>query len=255
MLWLSRLLLVLLCWLVTAPAWAWTYVGVSTLDASSDTASGTSITVNVPSGTANNDIMFCVVKYPNTETLTAPGGWTLPANGSYNDTTASNTIMRVYYRLAASEPASYNWTIGAAGRFGGSCYTFRGDFNTTTPFDVDSSTSYTTSDTTTRASLTTSAANEPLIWFSVGHDPSSVTTTPPTVPTTFTEHTDEHNTGSRFWRSVASVLWTGSGATGNMDGTLSGTKATVKHAFAIALQPAAAGATVNFFSRRLQVSP
>lgn len=240
---MQRTLAILLCGLLVLPGqvWAWSFVATSTIDASSDVISGTSITVGVPAGTADNDFLVCAVKYPSSETLTAPGGWTLPANGSYTDSGVSNTIMRVYYRLASSEPASYNWTIGAAGRFGGSCYSFRSDFNTTTPFDVDSSTSYTTNDTTNRAVLTTSAANEPIIWISVGHSSAAVTVTPPTVPTTLTEHADAHDGGSRFFRSVASVLWTGSGATGNMDGTLSTAKSTDKHAFAIALQPAAAG--------------
>lgn len=252
---LTRLLLVFA--LCAFPSWAgaWSYVAASAIDTAggspSDVISATTITVDVPTGTADNDFMVCAIKYPSSETLTAPAGWTLPANGSYTDTTVSNTIMRVYYRLASSEPASYNWTIGVAGRFGGSCYTFRGDFNTSTPFDVDSSTAYVTSDTTTRAVLTTSAANEPIIWLSVGHSSTAVTVTPPTVPTTFTEHTDEHDGGSRFYRSVASVLWTGSGATGNMDGTLSATAANAKHAFAIALQPAAASAQT--FGFRLRV--
>lgn len=231
---------------MASQSWAWSYIAASTIDGSSDIISGTSITVGVPSGTADNDIMFCLIKYPSSETLTAPGGWTLPANGSYTDSTTSNTIMRVYYRVASSEPASYNWTVGAASRMGGSCYTFRGDFNTATPFDVDSSTAYTTNDTTNRASLTSSAANEPLIWFSMGHSSTSVTVTPPTTPTTLTEHADQHDGSSRYFRAVASVLWSGSGATGNMDGTLSASKSSDKHAFAIALQPASAGGAETF---------
>lgn len=241
---------ILLCALalMLLPSWAaaFSFVAESAIDEAagtpSDTASGTTIDVDKPTGTTQDDIMFALVKRLTANSWsTVPTGWTLLASDADANTT---TTVDLYYRVAgASEGASYQWISSGTSRIGGSIYAFRSDFNTTTPIDVYSNTSYETNDTIVRgASMTTSVANEALIFFSLSHASSSQTFTPATVPTTFTEHTDTGSANSRFWRSAASVVWSGSGATGTMDAAVSAAN-TSKHAFVVALQPAAAGST------------
>jgi hypothetical protein len=72
--------------------------------------------INVPSGTAANDVMVASIAVrPDTMVITPPSGWTLVLDTPQG---AGNTSrMATYYRVAtASEPASYLWTFsGGAG--------------------------------------------------------------------------------------------------------------------------------------------
>lgn len=87
---------------------------------------GSSQSVNVPTGTVNGDVMLAfingyksggtTVSVPNT-----PAGWTLlPGESTGGDKSAGgggagNAALGVYYRIAASEPASYTFSNNAAG--------------------------------------------------------------------------------------------------------------------------------------------
>lgn len=227
-------------------SWALSFVATAHID----NISSAGVTIAVPTGTANNDIMFALIKRTTNTAPSAPAsGWSGPYTA-----TATNAFW-LYYRVASSEPADYTWTWAGAERNGGTIVTFRDGFNTSTPIDVVSNTGYVTSDTTARAaSMTVSAANSVVLYFGYVHSSAAVTFTAPASPGTFTEHVDYHDGGGRFARTVGSQVWSGSGATGDMDITLSAT-VTDKHAFAVALQPAAAGAETFGFRRRLQVQP
>lgn len=252
----NRLILTAVLALLPGISNAFSFVAASAIDEGvgtpSDVTSGTTIDIDKPTGTAENDIMFAVVKRLTANTWsTVPSGWTLLASDADS---GSTTSVDLYYRVAgASEGASYQWIQSGASRCGGSIYAFRSDFNTSNPIDVYSNTSYETSDTNVRgATMTTSAANEALIFFSTVQASGSTTFTQATVPTTFSEHQDTGSANSRFWRSAASVVWSSSGATGTMDATASATT-TSKHAFVVALNPASAAPATNFF--RLRVNP
>lgn len=225
-------------------SWALTFVATSAIDATSDlTTSATTICAK-PTGTAENDIMWAVIKRLTANTwVTEPTGWTLAATDADAATTYSTYL---YYRVAgSSEGSTYTWVQSATSRMGCSIYTYRGSFNTSSPIDVVSNTSYETSDTIVRgASMTVAAANSVLLFFAIEHASTTHTFTPATVPTTFTEDTDAGNASeSRLWRSAASVIWSGSGATGTMDAAVS-TASTSKHAFVVALAPIAAAASL-----------
>lgn len=206
-----------------------------------NSSSSVSIVITKPTGTADNDIMFALLKLSGgslADPTTVPTGWTLGAKRTGD---ANNTYW-VYYKVAASEGADYTWTWTlAATRAGGTLCTYRDGFNTSTPIDVWSNTAYITSDTIGRAaSMTVAAANSPLIFFGCMGGSADRTFGPPTNPTTFTEDYDGWDTTSRFARCFESVVWTGSGATGNIDSTLSLTT-TDKHCFAVALVPSGGG--------------
>lgn len=87
---------------------------------------GASATANVPTGTANGDLMLgfingyksggTTVSVPNT-----PAGWNLlPGESAGGDKSAGgsgagNAALAVYYRIASSEPASYTFSNNGAG--------------------------------------------------------------------------------------------------------------------------------------------
>ena len=209
-----------------------------------DNSSSSSGVCNKPTGTAQNDLMLATVKHADAPN-SVPSGWTEIGHGE--DPASSSNEWMTYWKLAGGgEPADYTWGFAAASRLGITIATFRDGFDTADPIDVTSDTDYTTTDTVNRAaSMTVAAANSPLIFIGGTHiGGSGNTQTPPTNPATFTEHVDTWNTGSRFARCIASVIWTGSGATGNIDAAIDASNA-AKHAFAVALNPPAAGGGGN----------
>lgn len=81
-------------------------------NSASNSVSAQAITISVPSGVVDGDVMIAVVEVAATAgtvastTFTAPSGWTSVANS-----VATNTRMQTWIRVASSEPASYQWTI------------------------------------------------------------------------------------------------------------------------------------------------
>ncbi len=207
-------------------------------------AISTSVTVNKPTGTADGDIEFLLLKHlANEDPNSGLTGWTQLGTRRYDATSGSSHSL--YYRIAASEGASYTIGWATSGRSGATVATYRDGFDTADPIDVVSDTAYTTSNATVRAAgMTVSAANSPLIWFGNTHNSSSATMTPATNPGTFVEDVDNWNSTSRWGREIASFVWTGSGATGDMDATNS-VSTTTKHAFAVALNPSGGSAATT----------
>lgn len=79
--------------------------------------SNTTLTINVPANAVNGDLLIAVLHCNsalNPNSITAPGGWTqIASNFSANGNFAVHTWIG--WRIASSEPSSYDWTIGAAG--------------------------------------------------------------------------------------------------------------------------------------------
>ncbi len=77
------------------------------------TGSSSSLTVNVPSGTANNDVMVAAIGVQagigSNASITAPSGWTQQGTTQQTNGVIS---LAVFTRVASSEPASYTWTFG-----------------------------------------------------------------------------------------------------------------------------------------------
>lgn len=217
--------------------------------ANADNATTSSIVCNKPTGTADNDYMFAFVKRgDDTAPNSVPSGWSLLAS---NLVGGGNSLW-VYGKLAASEGASYTFGWAAAARTGITIASYRDGFDTADPIDVVSNTAYTTSNTTVRAaSASAAAANSPIIFMGAVHGAAAVTFTAPSAPAAFAENVDTQGDGNgRFSRTFDLLVWSGSGATGDMDATASAT-ATDKHAFAVIMNPAAAASTViNPFSGR-----
>ncbi|WP_147383896.1 DUF6701 domain-containing protein [Noviherbaspirillum sedimenti] len=72
------------------------------------------LTINVPAGTAAGDVMIAAVAtVPSSVPIAGPAGWTLIQ--SQQQTSSNSSIVSTYYRVAgASEPASYSWTLSSS---------------------------------------------------------------------------------------------------------------------------------------------
>jgi MSHA biogenesis protein MshQ len=117
-----------------------------------------SITIPVPSGTVQNDVMIASIGVrPSSTSITAPSGWTLVRrtnNGSGN----SNSLA-VYRRVAgSSEPGSYTWTLSGDTFSAGGMQSFYG-IDTANPVNIENG--QTTGSGTAHAtpSVTTTVAN------------------------------------------------------------------------------------------------
>jgi MSHA biogenesis protein MshQ len=196
-----------------------------------------SITINKPAGTIQNDVMIASIGFsPNTLTITTvPAGWTLVRR--VDNTNANANSLAVYRKVAgAAEPASYAWVFSAAGYLAGGISTFSG-VDTTTPVDIENGncTQQGSCATTTLShatpSVATTVANTMLV---TSHTYSSAGTwTPPGAMTEAVE--DQHGNQSL---GVNYVLQAATGATGAKTATAS-TQADVGNAHILALRPAA----------------
>jgi len=209
-----------------------TYVDKSSLTSPYD------ITVNKPTGTVDGDILFCflcvrAVTPPTVDSV--PSGWNLIATrlGA-----TPNYRYYLYYKIAAGEGASWVWSFTATGKVRAVCSCYMGgDFDPDDPIDVWSDTGYIVSDFTLRAaSMSVTKANSPLVFFGGVYHISTRTFTEPSVPAAWTKDDDAGSTTSDWWTIIASLLWSGSGPTGDMDAGISASDPN-KHAFAVALNP------------------
>ncbi len=103
------------------------------------TPSSNRITLDVPVGTALNDVMIATIAYRDGGlTITAPSGWTLVNSATQNSGGTAGMKLGTYRRVAtASEPANYAWTF-SGGNFeftAGGIASFNG-VDTTAPVNV-----------------------------------------------------------------------------------------------------------------------
>lgn len=199
------------------------------------------ITTTTPNASTQNwDIVFAIVRNNSFAVTTPWSWWTLLWIG--NDT------IELRYKIENSAWTSYWWIWWWIDSCSVRYYTYRWDFNTSDPIDIVSNTIYTTSNTTIRAaSINVTNTNSPLIFFWNVYSVLSVTHTKPSVPTTnWVEDDDAGSTTSDMWTEVCSMIWTWSWATWDIDATMSSTQ-TIKHWFAVALNPPSLANTTNFF--------
>jgi len=122
------------------------------------------LTINVPPGTAANDVMVAsIAVHPETIVPAAPAGWTLLRDTS--QTTGNGSRMATYYKVAgSSEPGSYTWTFSGGTLDGatGGIASFSG-VDTTTPIDVEGGNTTSNSYSLTASAITTTVANTMLV--------------------------------------------------------------------------------------------
>lgn len=152
-----------------------------------DGGTATSISLNKPSGTVDNDAMLAVIYIelgssdPPTG-MTDPSGWNRLVAGIAN----SSFWLAVYSKKAASEGASWTWSWTTSAYCSGHVASFSGG-DTTNPFHQAALGTATTGSTVTYPSVTTSVADTMIVglvtaWsagesapatFSTAHDPGT----------------------------------------------------------------------------------
>jgi len=119
--------------------------------------SGTSIVVDTPAGTQQNDLMFMVLGFTGGGSPTTPAGWT-----QHSSNGAGGEAQYSYRRIAgASEPATYTVNFSAATTIAAWEGSYIG-VDTTTPSDVQSGTS-TNGTTHTTNGITTTVSNDLIV--------------------------------------------------------------------------------------------
>jgi len=198
-----------------------------------------------PSGTVDGDILFAFVSWYGSTTIDGvPGGWSvLGSMTTYTDRYA------LYYKIASSEGSGYSWSFSAdcKVRVVCSCYS-SGDFDGDDPIDVVSNTAYRVNDVYVRAaSMSVGVVDSPMVFFASRYAAAQITFTKPSIPTTdWVENDDAGSTTSDFWTEVCSMVWTGSGSTGDMSASMSPNGAGFKHGFCVALNPAGGAPAVGY---------
>jgi hypothetical protein len=201
----------------------------------------TSITIAMPAGTIQDDVMIASVAVtPSTTTITPPSGWTLVRrmdNGS-----ATTNSLAVYRKAAgASEPAAYSWTLGGATAAAGGIQTFI-NVDTANPIDVENG--QTTASGTAHAtpSVTTTVANAMVV---TSHAfASSATWSVSGVTEEFDIATETPTVTAGISIVGAQARQATAGATGAKTATASG-QADRGNAHILALKPATGPLTIN----------
>jgi hypothetical protein len=191
-------------------------------------STGTSITVNKPTGVVTDDVMIATVVTSGTPAITATG-WTLI------DSTSNSTVrLSTYYKRAtSSEGASYNFTWSGNQNGVGAIIAFQGvKIDDVNPIDGTSDAAHSTnsgSGTTLTANSVTTTTNNAMLVASYGN----LTTAGISQPTGMNERFDA--TSVSVNASGNSEIFATAGATGTRDAT--GTSANWA-AHLVALTPA-----------------
>ncbi|WP_210411333.1 PKD domain-containing protein [Pseudarthrobacter sp. NIBRBAC000502771] len=147
--------------------------------------SGTAVTtasLAVPAGTSAGDVLVAAITVDLNPGLTAPAGWTAIVNGqSINASSTSGARAYAFYKVVgASDPATYNWILSSAAKWGGGITAYRG-VNNTTPLDSPVVTAADTSYSATSITVgsITTATNGAMLIGGVGCDCSAPVVTAP----------------------------------------------------------------------------
>jgi hypothetical protein len=148
---------------------------------SNQTVSGgaTSMSLNVPSGTASGDVMVAVVNSASSTAPATPSGWTkdTPSSASYG-----SGSLTVFTRVAGNlEPASYSFTLGGTFEASGVVSTYVGVDNVTPIQDSGIATG--NSKSAVAPSVTTTSGRSMVVAALAYNAGAAITVTNPSGPT------------------------------------------------------------------------
>lgn len=159
------------------------YVGIASR---ANTTASTTITIPRSTSVVAGDFMIAqVAMRPSSPTIAPPSGWTFIRR----DNSSTNRITTaLYYKFAtASEPTSYTWTFSTSLITSGGIVAYRG-VDPTTPIDAHSGRVNASGCTLTANSVTTTRANDMLVFIGGFDDDSSDLI----APSGMTERLDVH---------------------------------------------------------------
>jgi len=181
------------------------------------------LTINIPAGTAVNDLMIAHVVMRGTNTslaLPTPAGWTKLGTdlllGSGDGTNSQKGT--VYYKVAVAgdiASGSVSWNFASASEVAGGIQVYR-NVDTSTPIDDNSEMASTANSSTIQAPAITTTANRAMVVAFYGIN-QAYTMTPDTGYTL--RYSDQHTT--RVASMGADSLQAASGSTGGVSATLS----------------------------------
>ena len=128
------------------------------------TSAGTSLALGAPAGAVAGNTMVAFVALKNTNTPTAPAGWT--AFGTA--TTQSGTVLRTYWKRFAAGDPTYTWSWTTSSDAVGTIIELSDARTTGTPLDQISTNSASSALPATTA-LTTAESNESVLSFFIGN--------------------------------------------------------------------------------------
>ncbi len=121
------------------------YVGQTYKDGGSG---ATSVAINKPAGLASGNLLIANIQSwsssSNTITVTPPSGWSTAAGPVRSGVSGNYIVHYVFYKVAASEPSSWTFTLSSGGWLTGVVSAYS-NVNTTTPLDVGAATATCTS--------------------------------------------------------------------------------------------------------------
>jgi hypothetical protein len=199
---------------------------------STNYSNASQISIATPSPIAAGDVLLGQITFSggSSTSITAPSGWTL-IDRQDNGTAVSQAI---YYKVAtSSEPASYTWTLSAAGRFAGGITAFRGA-DIANPIDAYGGQVNTSSTTVSAPAVTTRYANDMIVMLA-GYNGSEKSFTGPSGFTqSYLQNTNAGQNGTTAY--TASNLQSAIGSTGTLTAVAGDNKAQLNIGHTIALK-------------------
>lgn len=196
------------------------------------------MTISKPAGVVDGDVMVASVVISADKTILAgPGGWTL-LDSKVTGSATGDCRHAVYYRVAASEGATYVWDFSGGADCAGVIVAYTG--TSATPIDAYTSQLMAGSTTTHTAPSVTPSSDTPVI-MAYGVNPfynGDTTFTTPSGLTVRAEADPGSGTTNRAVLKVFDVAATGATPTGTKASTLNNSAKGV--AFSIAIKPSGA---------------
>src|SRR6266566_6923993 len=136
-------------------------IALRTTAAGNNGAGSSTLTIGLPAGTQSGDVMVAhLIVQTAGNSIAAPPGWNLVLRQD----SASAIAIATYVKVAgSSEPASYTWNFGKAGEALGGIASYIG-VNTTTPVDAAHAQYNNTTSNVDNSGLTTTVANDMLVY-------------------------------------------------------------------------------------------
>ncbi|PVX26610.1 MAG: hypothetical protein CW691_00885, partial [Candidatus Bathyarchaeum sp.] len=191
--------------------------------AEASSTSGTSVTINKPANTQQNDFMIALLVsttssgYGSSMSV-APSGWTLEHD--YTQRISSGQHVYIYWKIAdASEPSNYAWTWNSYCGWVAQITTFRG-VDTTSPIHVEGSVNQEYSSSPLSPSVTTTE-DECMVWlYDMCDDNDIPSSGGAPFGTSWIDQTEISNPSNGVGISTAYFVQESAGATGDKSWSL-----------------------------------